>query len=132
MIQFIFCQNAALYAEKAIYEQITKRVKEIVIGSKSEERPKMPSFESLTLSTMKNVLNEEIINVDKTIVDNFTKKADISGTTALIAIRVLHLNTLLVANVGDSRGILCDSKGGTIPLSFDHKPCQVQITIIFN
>lgn len=124
-MNLFFCQNAALYAEKAIYEQISKRVKDIVNESKSKEHSKLSSFESLTLSSMKNVLNEEIISVDKTIVDNFTKKADISGTTALIAIRILHLNTLLVANVGDSRGILCDSKGGTIPLSFDHKPCQV-------
>jgi len=30
-----------------------------------------------------------------------------------------------VANVGDSRGILCDAKGTVIPLSFDHKPQQV-------
>jgi hypothetical protein len=31
----------------------------------------------------------------------------------------------VVANVGDSRGVMCDSKGNAIPLSFDHKPQQV-------
>ena len=31
-----------------------------------------------------------------------------------------------MANLGDSRGILCDSKGTVIPLSFDHKPQQVR------
>lgn len=34
-------------------------------------------------------------------------------------------NKLVVANVGDSRGVMCDSKGNAIPLSFDHKPQQV-------
>lgn len=46
-----------------------------------------------------------------------------SGTTALVAI--VYKNKLIVANVGDSRGVICDSKGNTIPLSFDHKPDQV-------
>lgn len=32
---------------------------------------------------------------------------------------------LIVANVGDSRGVMCNSKGKAIPLSFDHKPQQV-------
>ena len=30
-----------------------------------------------------------------------------------------------MANVGDSRGVMCDGKGNAIPLSFDHKPQQV-------
>lgn len=33
----------------------------------------------------------------------------------------------MVANVGDSRGVMCDSKGNAIPLSFDHKPQQVLV-----
>ena len=82
-------------------------------------------FDSLTVNTLKNILQEEIINVDKRLVDLFRKKSDISGSTALIVIRLIHSNTLLVANVGDSRAILCDWKGATIPLSFDHKPYQV-------
>jgi protein phosphatase 1L len=28
--------------------------------------------------------------------------------------------------VGDSRGVMCDSKGNVIPLSFDHKPQQMR------
>lgn len=38
---------------------------------------------------------------------------------------IMYKNELIVANVGDSRGVICDSKGITIPLSFDHKPDQV-------
>lgn len=28
--------------------------------------------------------------------------------------------------MGDSRGVMCDSRGNAIPLSFDHKPQQVR------
>lgn len=53
----------------------------------------------------------------------FTFIVQITGTTALIAL--LEGSQLIVANVGDSRGVMCDSKGNAIPLSFDHKPQQV-------
>ena len=53
----------------------------------------------------------------------FTFVVQITGTTALIAL--LEGSQLIVANVGDSRGVMCDSKGNAIPLSFDHKPQQV-------
>lgn len=48
----------------------------------------------------------------------------VSGTTALIAL--LEGSRLVVANVGDSRGVMCDGKGKVIPLSFDHKPQQMR------
>ena len=47
----------------------------------------------------------------------------ILGTTLLLSI--LDDSTLWVANVGDSRGVLKNTKGEVIPLSFDHKPSQV-------
>jgi protein phosphatase 1L len=53
----------------------------------------------------------------------FILNLHITGTTALIAL--LEGSRLVVANVGDSRGVMCDSKGNAIPLSFDHKPQQV-------
>lgn len=47
-----------------------------------------------------------------------------SGTTCLIAL--LSDKELTVANVGDSRGVLCDKDGNAIPLSHDHKPYQLK------
>uniref|UniRef100_A0A8C5IKA8 Protein phosphatase, Mg2+/Mn2+ dependent 1L n=1 Tax=Junco hyemalis TaxID=40217 RepID=A0A8C5IKA8_JUNHY len=47
-----------------------------------------------------------------------------AGTTCLIAL--LSDKELTVANVGDSRGVLCDKDGNAIPLSHDHKPYQLK------
>ena len=40
-------------------------------------------------------------------------------------ISLLSHNKLTVANVGDSRGVICDRDNKAVPLSFDHKPQQV-------
>ncbi|CAH0383391.1 unnamed protein product [Bemisia tabaci] len=50
-------------------------------------------------------------------------KYEDARTTALVA--VIEGSQLIVANVGDSRGVMCDSKGDAVPLSFDHKPDRV-------
>lgn len=50
---------------------------------------------------------------------------NMAGTTALMGI--IDGTRLIVANVGDSRGVMCDIKGNAIPLSFDHKPQQVSV-----
>ena len=47
-----------------------------------------------------------------------------SGTTCLVAL--LSDKELIVANVGDSRGVLCDKDGNAVPLSHDHKPYQLK------
>ena len=51
-----------------------------------------------------------------------------TGCTALVA--AVSNNSLTVANVGDSRGVLCDKNGNAIPISFDHKPQNVRIFIV--
>ena len=63
--------------------------------------------------------------MDKVLVKEMKEKEDFSGTTALLAVNMLKENILIVANVGDSRAVLCDSNGNVVPLSYDHKPEQV-------
>jgi hypothetical protein len=46
-----------------------------------------------------------------------------AGCTSIVAVIVGR--TLVVANAGDSRAVLCRAGGVTEPLSFDHKPLQV-------
>ncbi|XP_057336141.1 protein phosphatase 1L [Microplitis mediator] len=68
------------------------------------------------------LLTDEVLAADSLLVDAAKRKMDVAGSTALIVI--LDDKKLIVANVGDSRGVMCDNKGNAIPLSFDHKPQQ--------
>ncbi|XP_046676999.1 protein phosphatase 1L-like [Homalodisca vitripennis] len=70
------------------------------------------------------LLTDEVLAADRLLVEAAKKTMDVAGTTALIAL--LEGSRLIVANVGDSRGVMCDSKGNAIPLSFDHKPQQMR------
>ncbi|XP_060533174.1 protein phosphatase 1L [Cylas formicarius] len=70
------------------------------------------------------LITDEVLAADARLIEVARKTMDVAGTTALIAI--LEGDKLTVANVGDSRGVMCDSKGNAIPLSFDHKPQQVR------
>lgn len=72
------------------------------------------------------LLTDEVLAADRLLVEAAKKSMNVAGTTALLAI--MEGNHLIVANVGDSRGVMCDSRGNAIPVSFDHKPQQV----IFN
>lgn len=70
------------------------------------------------------LLTDEVLAADYKLVEKAKKATNIAGTTALLSI--LHNQKLVVANVGDSRGVMLDHKGNVIPLSFDHKPQQVR------
>lgn len=70
------------------------------------------------------IITDEVLAADYDLVEMAKKVSNFAGTTALIA--VIHHTKLIVANVGDSRGVMCDYKGNAIPLSFDHKPQQVR------
>lgn len=48
-----------------------------------------------------------------------------AGCTSVVA--VIVDKTLVVANAGDSRAVICRAGGLTEPLSFDHKPLQVSL-----
>ncbi|XP_059079283.1 protein phosphatase 1L-like [Tigriopus californicus] len=68
------------------------------------------------------LLKEEIAHVDIQLMQEGRKRFQIGGTTLLFSI--MDQDQLWVANVGDSRGILVNTKGEVTPLSYDHKPCQ--------
>ncbi|XP_037816686.1 protein phosphatase 1L isoform X1 [Lucilia sericata] len=70
------------------------------------------------------LITDEVLAADYKLVEAAKKTTNIAGTTALIAI--IQGSRLIVANVGDSRGVMCNSRGIAIPLSFDHKPQQVR------
>ncbi|KAL7741552.1 hypothetical protein ACLKA6_019327 [Drosophila palustris] len=70
------------------------------------------------------LITDEIHSADHKLVEQAKLATNIAGTTALIAI--VQGSKLIVANVGDSRGVMYDARGIAIPLSFDHKPQQVR------
>ncbi|CAG2107006.1 unnamed protein product [Medioppia subpectinata] len=82
--------------------------------------------ESLTVASLSKIVTEEVLEIDRQLIIDCKERGDVSGSTALIALRIVAQNKLIVANVGDSRGVICDSKGSAIPLSFDHKPQQIK------
>ncbi|XP_029648330.1 protein phosphatase 1L [Octopus sinensis] len=75
-------------------------------------------------SSMTELLTEEFLNVDQQLLEIAKSSMDVSGSTALVA--VLKNGILTVANVGDSRGVMCDKDGNTLPLTVDHKPQQLK------
>ena len=48
----------------------------------------------------------------------------LSGTTLILAIH--DSGNVWVANVGDSRAVFSNDNGMAIPMSYDHKPCQLK------
>ncbi|KAM6065181.1 protein phosphatase 1L isoform 2-T2 [Theristicus caerulescens] len=70
------------------------------------------------------ILEQQILSIDREMLEKLTVSYDEAGTTCLIAL--LSDKELTVANVGDSRGVLCDKDGNAIPLSHDHKPYQLK------
>lgn len=95
----------------------------------SEKPVKVPLQSYLNVSKFSGIdygklITDEVLAADKILVEEAKKNKDVAGTTALIAL--MEGSHLVVANVGDSRGVMCDNKGNAIPLSFDHKPQQLK------
>lgn len=71
------------------------------------------------------------INELRVVVRSIFRMDLLLGTTLLMAILDCSSSVLWVANIGDSRGVLCNSCsvpiGEVMPLSYDHKPSQVNI-----
>lgn len=101
---------------------ITREVKPSTKPMKSVNIPLSSYMEKGKINYGK-LLSDEVLAADRLLVEAAKRSMNVAGTTALIAI--MEENHLIVANVGDSRGVMCDSRGNAIPLSFDHKPQQV-------
>ncbi|KAK7945663.1 hypothetical protein WMY93_001391 [Mugilogobius chulae] len=76
-----------------------------------------------------SILEQRILAVDREMLDKLSASHDEAGqkgggTTCLVAL--LSDRELTVANVGDSRGVLCDKDGNAVALSHDHKPYQLK------
>ncbi|KAI9544791.1 Protein phosphatase 1L [Dissostichus eleginoides] len=71
-----------------------------------------------------SILEQRILSVDREMLDKLSANHDEAGTTCLVAL--LSDRELIVANVGDSRGVLCDKDGNAVALSHDHKPYQLK------
>ncbi|XP_023327077.1 probable protein phosphatase 2C 49 isoform X2 [Eurytemora carolleeae] len=70
------------------------------------------------------LMNDEILKCDKKLLKAAKQANAIGGTTLLLSI--LDNGSFWVANVGDSRGVYSTETGQAVPLSFDHKPCQLK------
>lgn len=89
-----------------------------------KKAPVTSYFDECGVVNYGKLLTDEVLAADERLVEVAKKSRDVAGTTALIAI--LEGHQLVVANVGDSRGVMCNGKGNVIPLSFDHKPDQMR------
>ncbi|KAK7475484.1 hypothetical protein BaRGS_00033240 [Batillaria attramentaria] len=100
---------AADFVEKTMFKSIMIR---LLRGAPGETQ------------NISSILTEEVLEVDRQLLAIARSNMEISGTTALLAL--VKGTVLTVANVGDSRGVICDKHGKMIPLSFDHKPHQMK------
>ncbi|XP_012262651.2 protein phosphatase 1L-like isoform X2 [Athalia rosae] len=107
---------------ESLVRPITREVRPNLHGEKPLPKIDTASYIDGDKINYGRLLTDEVLAVDRLLVSAAKKNMDVAGTTALIAL--LEGNKLIVANVGDSRGVMCDSKGNAIPLSFDHKPQQ--------
>lgn len=110
---------ASEFAEQRLFSSLMPRLVEAVErheeGQEGEER---------LLAEFGRLLTQEILRLDTDLLALVKPRRDLSGSTLLVAL--VHGRRLLVANVGDSRGVLADHRGQATPLSFDHKPHQLK------
>lgn len=103
---------------------ITRDSRPLKLTPSMKKVPITSYFDKFGVVNYEKLISDEVLAADERLLEVAKRSLDVAGTTALIAI--LEGTNLIVANVGDSRAVMCDSKGNAIPLSFDHKPQQVR------
>nr|CAI5869645.1 unnamed protein product [Callosobruchus analis] len=116
--------DAELLSKLDNLKPITRGTKPLKTTPSFKKTPITSYFDKLGTVNYEKLLTDEVLAADESLLQIAKKSMDVAGTTALIA--MLEGQKLIVANVGDSRGVMCDSKGNAIPLSFDHKPQQMR------
>ncbi|XP_042759602.1 protein phosphatase 1L isoform X3 [Panthera onca] len=106
------CCTAAEYVKSRLPEALKQHLQDY---EKDKEN---------SVLSYQTILEQQILSIDREMLEKLTVSYDEAGTTCLIAL--LSDKDLTVANVGDSRGVLCDKDGNAIPLSHDHKPYQLK------
>ncbi|XP_013776573.1 protein phosphatase 1L-like [Limulus polyphemus] len=120
---------AAKYAEHNIFNNLFQKVQDILktgemTGAGEDQFREDLLHHSSKTDALIQLLTEEILALDEELITEAEACGDMAGTTAVLAL--VHDQQLIVANVGDSRGVLCDNKNTAIPITFDHKPEQFQ------
>ena len=74
---------------------------------------------SATATTIQIALALSLKNIEETFLKRCKTSKERSGSTVIVVVRVA--STLIVANIGDCRAVLCEG-ARAIPLSRDHRP----------
>lgn len=102
--------EGASAADYAKHQLVPSLCKQIVNEAKS-------SKDNLNEVDFGEIITTEQLAADDAFIRIAKQKKDKAGSMVLIA--VLHGTWLTVANTGDCRGVMCDSGGNTVALSFD-------------
>merc|ERR1711915_490691 len=70
------------------------------------------------------LLKDIVKQFDKELLVEAKKANSIGGTTLILAL--LDAEELFIANVVDSRAVFANDSGLAVPMSYDHKPCQLK------
>ena len=111
--------------QKAVEKPVEELKNEIVPEPDHEEIPPNPLEVYITPELIINyekLIHDEVLAFDHILIDRMAKVNLFCGTTANIVLIDLTNKLIICANVGDSRAVMCDSKGNAFALSHDHKP----------
>lgn len=117
-------EAAADFAKAHLPEALRQKL-QVFERDKERDRDKdKDEKKERALPSYASILEQQILHLDREMLEKLSATYNEAGTTCLVAL--LSDKELIVANVGDSRGVLCDKNGNAIALSHDHKPYQLK------